>query len=80
MLSQSPKVLHHIGGKSLISRVISEAQSLLGDEQGTITVVTGHGADQVDPHIASMGVRVIHQTEQLGTGHAVRCGAQDLLL
>ncbi|MDP5363030.1 MAG: bifunctional UDP-N-acetylglucosamine diphosphorylase/glucosamine-1-phosphate N-acetyltransferase GlmU [Litorivicinaceae bacterium] len=80
MLSQSPKVLHHIGGKSLISRVISEAQSLLGDEQGTITVVTGHGADQVDPHIASMGVRIIHQTEQLGTGHAVRCGAQDLPL
>lgn len=78
MLSQSPKVLHQIGGQSLISHVISEAQKLLSDAEGVITVVTGHGADQVDPHIASMGVRIIHQTEQLGTGHAVRCGVQDL--
>lgn len=78
MASKTPKVLHQIGGRTLISHVISQAQSLLGSETGAITVVTGHGRDSVDPHILPLGVRVVHQVEQLGTGHALRCGLQDL--
>ena len=78
MASKIPKVLHKIGGRTLISHVISQAQRLLESDHGTITVVTGHGSDQVDPHILPMGVRVVHQHDQLGTGHALRCGLQDL--
>jgi len=78
MLSQHPKVLHSIGGIPLISHVMQIARSVQGNEAGRITVVTGHGADLVDPLIHAFGARVVHQIEQLGTGHALQCGLQGL--
>ena len=68
MKSDQPKVLHTIGGKPLLLHVIRSAQVLAADD---ITVVYGHGGDQVRSALADEDVRWVEQAEQLGTGHAV---------
>ena len=71
MKSARPKVLHTLGGASLLQHVLRTAASL--QAQG-ITVVTGHGAEAVEAAAAAAapGIRFVRQTPQLGTGHAVR--------
>ncbi len=68
MYSKQPKVLHQIGGKSLLARVIETAQAL---QPKSMTVVVGHGKEAV---IAATpyDVNWVEQTEQLGTGHALK--------
>lgn len=68
MRSQLPKVLHKIGGISLIERVITTAQSLNPDN---IFVVCGHGSEQIQQTLTDFPIKWIKQAEQLGTGHAV---------
>jgi bifunctional UDP-N-acetylglucosamine pyrophosphorylase/glucosamine-1-phosphate N-acetyltransferase len=69
MRSELPKVLHPVAGKALIDRVLVTARSL---RPATITVVVGHGADQVQRHLDSQrDVRFVVQEPQLGTGHAL---------
>lgn len=68
MRSDLPKVLHPIGGIPMLGRVIETARQL---EEVNITVVVGHGAEQVQAHFTDSGVRFVQQAEQLGTGHAV---------
>ena len=41
-------------------------------------MVTGHGAAQVDPFVIDLGAEVIHQNEQLGTGHALQIAMHGL--
>jgi bifunctional UDP-N-acetylglucosamine pyrophosphorylase/glucosamine-1-phosphate N-acetyltransferase len=41
-------------------------------------VVTGHGAAQVDPFVIDRGAEVVHQNEQLGTGHALQIAMHGL--
>ncbi len=68
MYSKQPKVLHKIAGKSLLAHAIETAEKL---EPKSITVVVGHGKEQVianTPH----QVNWVEQTEQLGTGHALK--------
>jgi len=84
MKSQLPKVLHKIGGFTLIERVLRTASALF---PATITMVVGHGAEEVkrslvprqaqdDPE-RSRGVakrstlQFVTQEQQLGTGHAL---------
>ncbi len=67
MKSRLPKVCHPLAGQSMIRHVVKTAQSL-GDE---ISVVVGHGAEQVQAELADTRVRYVTQSEQLGTGHAV---------
>src|SRR5579863_1852166 len=76
MKSRLPKVLHRAGGKTLIRHAIDTALEIASPER--VFVVVGHGADAVRAEGDAAGVRSIHQTEQLGTGHAVMCG-EDLL-
>ena len=52
MKSQLPKVLHKLGGRSLLQHVL-DAASVLGAAR-TI-VITGHGAEVVEAAIASAG-------------------------
>jgi bifunctional UDP-N-acetylglucosamine pyrophosphorylase/glucosamine-1-phosphate N-acetyltransferase len=40
--------------------------------------VVGYQAEKVSAEVAAAGVQSIHQTEQLGTGHAVMCGEEQL--
>lgn len=68
MYSKMPKVLHEIGGKPMVERVIDAAASL---NPQNICVVIGHGKEQVLEKV-KRDVVWVEQTEQLGTGHAVK--------
>jgi len=66
MYSKMPKVLHRIGGKPMVERVIDTAAAL---NPQNICVVIGHGKDQVLDTV-KRDVVWVEQTEQLGTGPA----------
>ncbi|WP_373740039.1 bifunctional UDP-N-acetylglucosamine diphosphorylase/glucosamine-1-phosphate N-acetyltransferase GlmU [Neisseria sp.] len=68
MYSKMPKVLHEIGGEPMVARVIDTAKSL---NPQSICVVIGHGKEQVLDKV-KRDVVWVEQTEQLGTGHAVK--------
>ncbi len=70
MNSDLPKVLHPIAGEPMLIHAL-EAGALLEPERSV--VVAGHGADLVrDAALAhDMTIKVVEQTEQLGTAHAV---------
>ncbi len=80
MKSKLAKVLHQAGGRTLIEHVASTAAKLTAPER--IFVVVGHQADAVRDVVRAApglsGVQFIHQTEQLGTGHAILVGRQQL--
>ncbi len=75
MKSKQAKVLHRAGGRALIEHVVAAAREIASPAKdgGSIVVVTGHQADQVEALLASAGVKFARQTEQKGTGHAVEC-------
>ena len=68
MYSKLPKVLHQIGGLPMVARVIDSAQAL---SPVSTTVVIGHGKDMV-LNTVKREVNWVEQTEQLGTGNAVK--------
>jgi bifunctional UDP-N-acetylglucosamine pyrophosphorylase/glucosamine-1-phosphate N-acetyltransferase len=68
MKSDLPKVLHEIGGAPMLLHVIRAAQALEAED---ITVVYGHGGEQVQSALSDHKISWVEQTEQLGTGHAV---------
>lgn len=69
MKSKVAKVLHRVGGLSLVEHVVQSAAQLTAPER--ITVVVGHQANEVRAELKHLGIRFIEQTEQRGTGHAV---------
>jgi bifunctional UDP-N-acetylglucosamine pyrophosphorylase/glucosamine-1-phosphate N-acetyltransferase len=76
MKSRMAKVLHRAGGKALVEHVIAAAKGVAPPER--IFVVVGHQAEAVGAVAHAAGAGSIHQTEQLGTGHAVMCGEDKL--
>ncbi|RBP53605.1 bifunctional UDP-N-acetylglucosamine diphosphorylase/glucosamine-1-phosphate N-acetyltransferase GlmU [Arenicella xantha] len=72
MLSDQPKILHQVAGKSLLDHVLDSA---LGLNPQMIHIVVGHGKDEVmaafEHHTSRSLFSWVEQTEQLGTGHAV---------
>jgi len=69
MNSERPKVLHELGGKSMLAHVIDTAGKLAG---ARIHVVIGHGGESVRETFAHQPyLNWVTQHEQLGTGHAV---------
>jgi len=70
MKSAMPKVLHCLAGKPLLAHVLDTGATL---DPASITVVVGHEAEQVKQTITHP-VHWALQSEQLGTGHAVREG------
>jgi bifunctional UDP-N-acetylglucosamine pyrophosphorylase/glucosamine-1-phosphate N-acetyltransferase len=69
MKSALPKVLHTIGGASMLQRVLATAMSLSPDR---VSIVYGHGGEQVRNAFASNEDLIwVKQDPQLGTGHAV---------
>lgn len=70
MNSDTPKVLHPLGGAPLLTHVM-RAGAILASEQ--VVVVTGYGAEAVAKAAYSENAATIiaHQAEQLGTAHAV---------
>jgi bifunctional UDP-N-acetylglucosamine pyrophosphorylase / glucosamine-1-phosphate N-acetyltransferase len=77
MRSATPKVLHAIGGRSLLDHCLVAARGL---EPERLAVVVGHGRELVEPHLAEVdpGVTAVVQERQLGTGHAVQVALEAL--
>ena len=69
MRSLLPKVLQPLAGRPLLGHVIETAKKL--DAKNIITIY-GHGGDLVQKAFAHENVQWVEQTEQLGTGHAVK--------
>lgn len=69
MRSNLPKVLHKIGGQSLLEHVIEVGQLL---KPANIHVVYGEGGELVKEKLQNFSVNWIEQKERLGTGHAVQ--------
>lgn len=73
MKSDLPKVLHSLGGRSLVERVL---QSLTEVQPVRSLVIVGYQSELVRQALAAYpDLEFVEQTEQLGTGHA----AQQLL-
>lgn len=68
MRSKLPKVLHSLAGKPLLSHVIETSRTINPDE---ISVIYGHGGEEVLTRLAADDLNWIEQQERLGTGHAV---------
>ena len=70
MKSNLPKVLHSLGGKSLVERVIESAEPLLPSRR---LVIVGYQSQEVKTAMNAIhGVEFVEQTVQLGTGHAIQ--------
>src|SRR5688500_10901695 len=65
MKSKKAKVLHKVGGATLVEHVVAAARGVSVD----VTVVVGHQAEKVKSILPE--VAFVDQKEQLGTGHAV---------
>jgi bifunctional UDP-N-acetylglucosamine pyrophosphorylase/glucosamine-1-phosphate N-acetyltransferase len=72
MKSPLPKVLHRVGGRTMVDRVLGTLR--YAGVRHMVTVV-GHGRQAVEEeiHTHHPDVAVAVQEEQLGTGHAVVC-------
>ncbi|MDH6099749.1 bifunctional UDP-N-acetylglucosamine diphosphorylase/glucosamine-1-phosphate N-acetyltransferase GlmU [Anabaenopsis tanganyikae CS-531] len=69
MKSHLPKVLHHLGGRSLVQRVLDSVEPLLPSRR---MVIVGYQGEEVKTAIKSPVLEFVEQTEQLGTGHAIQ--------
>ncbi len=67
MKSNTPKVLHLLGGLSLLQHVINAARPLTA----SINIITGHNSEFIKNSIDT-NVNWVFQENQLGTGHAVK--------
>lgn len=75
MQSAKPKVLQTLADKPLLAHVLDTCQSVNVDK--TI-VVYGFGGDQVQQSMQDYDLTWVEQTEQLGTGHAVKVTLPEL--
>jgi bifunctional UDP-N-acetylglucosamine pyrophosphorylase / glucosamine-1-phosphate N-acetyltransferase len=77
MRSKLAKVLHPVGGRTMIGHVLAAAQAV---SPRHIVAVVGSGREQVGPHILGLvpdALLAVQETQE-GTGHAVRVGLEAL--
>jgi len=74
--SNIAKVLHRAGGRTLIEHAVRMALEVAPAER--VLVVIGHQAEAVRQVLEPFGVRFIYQRDQLGTGHAIQVGREQL--
>lgn len=74
--SKHPKVLHEVGGKSLLAHVIAAATKVVPAQD--VYAIVGHEADRVRQAVAPTGVNFILQQPQRGTGHALMVAREAL--
>jgi len=72
MKSAQPKVLHELCGRPMLWWVLEALRAAGADE---IVVVT---SPELEPRLEGFGVRTVVQSEQLGTGHAVKVALEAL--
>jgi bifunctional UDP-N-acetylglucosamine pyrophosphorylase/glucosamine-1-phosphate N-acetyltransferase len=75
MRSDTHKVLHPIASRPLLLHLLDRVDALGADKR---IVVVGKGRDQVEEALDGRDVIVVHQAQQLGTGHAVQQAADAL--
>jgi bifunctional UDP-N-acetylglucosamine pyrophosphorylase / glucosamine-1-phosphate N-acetyltransferase len=77
MRSTTPKVLHPLGGRTMLGHVVLAARAV---EPEHLLVVVGHGREQVAAALGELDpkARPVVQAEQRGTGHAVRVALEGL--
>ena len=68
MKSRHPKVVHKVCGKEMVNHVIDVSKKSGVQD---VVVILGHGSETVKESIPSDS-QIAMQTEQLGTGHAVK--------
>ena len=73
MFSTKPKVMHTLGGRPMLHRVVEAARAVNADG---VHVVIGYGAEQIKTEFpidsSETPINWVLQEEQLGTGHAVQ--------
>jgi bifunctional UDP-N-acetylglucosamine pyrophosphorylase/glucosamine-1-phosphate N-acetyltransferase len=69
MRSRTPKVLHRLGGRSMLGHVLAAAAPL---GAAATVVVVGSGREAVEAHLAEIAPTAVPalQEQQLGSGHA----------
>ena len=75
MKSVKPKVLQTLAGKPLLGHVLTTCQEL---NLAKTIVVYGFGGEQVKKAMSAYELTWVEQTEQLGTGHAVKVTLNEL--
>ena len=73
--SDLPKVLHKVCGKEMVNHVIDTLRKAKIED---VNVIVGKGAELVKEKTNSRNVSYSLQTEQLGTGHAVKSAIEFL--
>jgi bifunctional UDP-N-acetylglucosamine pyrophosphorylase/glucosamine-1-phosphate N-acetyltransferase len=73
MRSATPKVLHAVGGRTLLGHALHAARGL---DPEHLVVVVRHGREAVAAHVGEVdaGALVADQDDVPGTGRAVQCG------
>ncbi|MFN7317636.1 MAG: NTP transferase domain-containing protein, partial [Microcystis sp.] len=70
MKSSLPKVLHPLGSRSLVERVLNVSESLHPRRK---LVIIGYQGEQVRNTLQHLDdIEFVEQKEQLGTGHAIQ--------
>ncbi len=81
MRSDTPKVLHSLGGRSMLAHAL---HAVAGVAPTHLVAVLGHDRERIAPVLADLAaqlgapVEVAVQDQQLGTGHAALCGLNAL--
>ncbi len=74
MRSTTPKVLHALGGRTMLAHVLAAAEAL---DPEHLLVVVGHARDEVTATLGGKAKAVVQETQD-GTGHAVRVALDTL--
>lgn len=75
MKSSLPKVLHPVAHKPMVQHVIDAANDLSSKQ---VSLVYGHGGEQLQQALSHNTVNWVLQAEQLGTGHAVKVAEEHM--
>ena len=81
MRSDTPKVLHTLGGRSMLSHALHAVAKVAPQH---LVAVLGKDRERVAPVIADLAAQLGHpievavQEQQMGTGHAALCGLSAL--
>ena len=76
MVSNLPKVLHKLSGKTLLKRIINTSKELNPDK---IFIVVGHKPSLIEESLINeKDIKFVLQEPQLGTGHAIQVLSKEL--
>ncbi|WP_083371861.1 bifunctional UDP-N-acetylglucosamine diphosphorylase/glucosamine-1-phosphate N-acetyltransferase GlmU [Paraoerskovia marina] len=77
MRSAVPKMLHEVGGRSLVGHVVAASRSL---DPERLAVVVRHQGEAVADHVLALAPEtvIVDQDEIPGTGRAVQCAMAEL--